>query len=273
VAAVAPATGRPSGVVRFWEGGVLLGSTSLAPSDAADTAVATFVSSTLTPGDHAVRAEYVGNFNFEGSTATTSQTVERIATVTGIESSANPSTYGATVTLTAVVSAGATGSPSGSVTFTEGSDTLGTATVETVGGRQVASVTVAGLSAGTHAVVAAYSGSATFAPSTSAPYDQEVARATPSLVAGSPRVSGKVTATLTGVGGVPLAGETVSFWSAPSDGLGKHLCDAVANAQGVASCDETVINVVIGGSFDGAYQARFAGNADYLPAEDGASQF
>jgi len=275
VSAVAPATGRPSGVVRFWEGSVLLGASSLAPDGGTSSAAATFVSSTLTPGSHAVRAEYVGNFNFDGSTATTSQAIERIATVTGVESSANPSTYGHPVTLTAVVAAvpASAGSPTGTVTFTEGSTVLGSATVSTVAGRQQASITVAGLAAGAHDVVATYSGSTVFAPSTSTAFTQQVGRAAATIVAGAPRVNGQVTATLTGVGGAPLAGQTVSFWSHPSDNLGKHLCDAVTNAQGVAACDETVINVVIGGSFDGGYDARFAGNASYLPAEDYASQF
>jgi hypothetical protein len=275
VGAVAPATGRPSGVVRFWEGSVLLGASSLAPAGGADSAQATFVSSTLSPGSHSVRAEYVGNFNFDGSTATTSQTIEDIGTVTGIESSANPSTYGQDVTLTAVVSAASTstGSPTGTVTFTEGTTVLGTGTVATVGGRQEASLTVSGLSAGGHTVRAAYSGDATFAPSTSADYLQQVGRAAPTIVAGQPDVNGEVTATLTGVDGAPLVGATVSFWSHPSDDLGKHLCDAVTDADGVASCDETVVNVVLGGSFDGGYDARFAGNDDYLPAEDYARQF
>jgi len=275
VSAVAPATGHPSGVVRFWEGSVLLGASSLAPAGGANSAQATFASSTLATGSHSIRAEYVGNFNFDGSMATTSQSIERVATVTGIESSANPSTFGDTVTLTAVVAdtSAAAGDPTGTVTFTEGSTALGTAPISTVGGRQQASLTVSGLHAGSHEVVAAYSGSATFAPSTSAPFTQYVDRGPASIVAGEPDVDGEVTATLTGVGGAPLAGETVSFYSHPSDNLGKHLCDAVTDANGVASCDETVINVVVGGSFDGGYDARFTGNDDYLPAEDYGAQF
>ena len=272
VSAVAPATGRPSGVVRFWEGSVLLGSSSLAPAGPG-AAQATFVSSTLSPGEHAVRAEYVGNFNFEGASTTTAQTIEDIGTVTGIESSANPSTFGEAVTLTAVVSPVSTGAPTGTVTFTEGSTTLGTATIATVGGRQEASITVTGLTTGAHEVVATYSGSATFASSTSAPFVQQVDRAAAELQAGVPDRNGEVTATLTGVGGQPLAGQTIAFWSHPSDNAGKHLCDAVTDANGVASCDETVINIVIGGSFDGRYTARFAGNGSYLPAEDDAAQF
>lgn len=274
VSAVAPATGRPSGVVRFWEGSVLLGASSLAPGGSTS-AQATFVSSTLAVGPHSIRAEYVGNFNFDGSTATTDQSVDQIGTVTGVESSANPSSFGQTVTLTAVVVAtpAAAGDPTGTVTFAEGSTVLGTATLASVGGRQQASIAVPGLSTGSHTVRASYSGSATFAASTSAGYVQQVGRAVSTIVAGEPHVRGDVTATLTGVGGAPLAGQTVSFYSHPSDNAGQHLCDALTDADGVASCDETVINLVVGGSFDGAYDARFAGNGDYLPAEDYGQQF
>jgi hypothetical protein len=273
VSAVAPATGRPSGVVRFWEGAELLGASSLVPG-APNTSQATFVSSTLAVGTHSIRAEYVGNFNFDGSTASTSQTVSSIDTVTGIESSADPSTFGDDVTLTAVVTPVAgSGEPTGTVTFTEGSTVLGTAPVRTVGGRQQASITLASLSAGEHHVVAAYSGSEQFAASTSAAFVQDVGRAQATLVAGEPDRRGEVTATLTGVDGQPLAGETIAFSTNPSAGAGRVVCVVPTDADGVASCDETIINIVIGGSFDGAYVARFAGTDDYLPAEDGARQF
>jgi hypothetical protein len=277
VSAVAPATGRPTGVVRVWEGSVLLGSTSLVPGSGTSSQ-ATFVSSTLSPGPHQIRAEYVGNFNFEGQTAVTSQLVGQVSTVTGIESSANPSTFGDSVTLTAVVTPGSSsaGIPTGPVTFTEGSNTLGTANLATVGGRQQVSITVSGLSAGPHDITATYAGNAVFAASTSATFTQNVNRAAATIVAGVPDDDAVVSARLTGVGGAPLAGETVSFYSAPEDNQSTHLCDAVTDADGVASCDETVINLVLLGgplSLDGGYDARFAGNADYLPAEDSGAQF
>jgi hypothetical protein len=278
VSAVAPATGHPSGVVRFWEGGVLLGASSLAPGGGTNSAQATFVSSTLSPGPHSVRAEYVGNFNFDGSTATTSQGIEQFATVTGLESSANPATFGDPVTLTAIVAAvpASGGDPTGTVTFTEGSAVLGAATLVTAGGRQQASITVEGLVPGTHDVVASYSGTATFAPSSSPVFGQQVGRASATLEAGVPDDNGVVSARLTGNGGAPLVGETISFSSAPTDHQGTHLCDAVTDVHGVASCDETVINLVLLGgplSLDGGYDAKFAGNEEYLPAQDHAAQF
>ena len=89
VAAVAPATGRPTGVVQIWEGSVLLGATSLAPAGP-NTSKAEFVTSTLSPGAHPIRAIYVGNFNFQGQTATAAQSVGQTTTVTGHRVLAEP---------------------------------------------------------------------------------------------------------------------------------------------------------------------------------------
>jgi hypothetical protein len=279
VDALAPATRRPTGVVQFWEGGVLLGASSLEPA-AANQGTASFVSSTLSPGAHDIKAIYVGNFNFNGGMASTSQTVEGSPTVTGIESSANPITYGGTVTLTAVVteSVPTPGVPSGSVTFTEGGNVLGTAPVQTVGGRQVASVTLSGLSAGTHNVKAAYSGDATFSASESAAFGQVVQKAASGLEA---KViyrqlgdnGGKVRATLTGNGGQPLPGETLVFSSENlSGGSPLHICTVVTDANGYAECDATseVLNVIL---FNQGYDVRFAGSANYAPAQDHQTYF
>lgn len=286
VSAVAPATGKPSGVVRFWEGNVLLGSSSLAPAGTSS-ATATFVSSTLTPGAHGVRAEYVGNFNFTGSEASTSVDVQRVPTVTGIESSANPITFGDDVTLTAVVSKAlpASGQPTGSVTFTEGGDVLGTATISTVEGRQVASITVPGLSGGAHEIKATYSGDVTFAGSTSATFTQNVDRAPTNVAAGSPSAhdpnriptrAGYVRAKLTDRDGNPMPGRTIAFTNKPTAERPAYLlCNAVTGADGIAECDYTVINIdpSLSGSdllldVNGTYDATFAGTSDYQPATD-----
>jgi hypothetical protein len=279
VDAVAPATRRPTGVVQFWEGGVLLGATGLEPG-AANQGTASFVSSTLTPGEHSVRAVYVGNFNYIGGTATAVQTVEGSGTVTGIESSANPSTYGDVVTLTAVVSevAPTPGVPTGSVTFTEGGNVLGTADVETVEGRRVASLTLSGLNAGTHNVKAAYSGDGTFSASESPALSQVVQRAASGLEA---KVilrqlgdnGGKVRATLTGNDGQPLAGETLVFSSANAVGANAlHICTVVTDGNGYAECGATseVLNVIL---FNTGYDVRFGGNANHLPAQDHQTYF
>src|SRR3954465_3976446 len=75
------------------------------------------------------------------------------ATTTTLTSSVNPSTVGQAVTLSATVAGAA---PTGSVTFTESSLTLGSATLS--GG--VATLVVSTWAAGTHPVTATYSADA-----------------------------------------------------------------------------------------------------------------
>jgi len=90
-------------------------------------------------------------------------------TTTGLTSSPNPSNYGQSVTFTATVTA-ASGTPTGTVIFYDGSSQLGSATL--ANGK--ASFSTSSLSAGSHSITAAYQGSDAFAPSTSAPLNQVV---------------------------------------------------------------------------------------------------
>jgi hypothetical protein len=95
------------------------------------------------------------------------------ATSTTLTSSLNPSTWGQSVTFTATVTAGV-GTPTGSVTFTDGGTTLGTVAVA----GNSASLTVSNLIGATHSIVASYSGDANFNSSTSAALSQLVHLAT-----------------------------------------------------------------------------------------------
>jgi hypothetical protein len=77
-------------------------------------------------------------------------------TQTALSSSLNPSIDGHSVTLTATVTGSDSGqAPTGSVTFMDGSQSLGTATID---GSGAASLTTAGLAAGSHQITASYSG-------------------------------------------------------------------------------------------------------------------
>ena len=82
-------------------------------------------------------------------------------TTTALTSGANPSNNGAAVTFTATVSAGATGS----VTFSNGTATLGTAALN---GSAQAVLTTTALAVGWNAITARYAGDATHAPSVTA---------------------------------------------------------------------------------------------------------
>jgi Big-like domain-containing protein len=92
----------------------------------------------------------------------------RAATATTLGSSPNPSTFGESVTLTATVSPSAA---TGTVTFSDGSTSLGTASV---GASGVATLSTSALSVGTHQLTATYNGDANYSTSTSSALTQTV---------------------------------------------------------------------------------------------------
>ena len=79
-------------------------------------------------------------------------------TLTVLGSSANPAPYGDQVTFTATVT-GTGGTPTGTVTFKEGTTVLGTSPLNPSG---IATFNKEGLSVGAHSITAAYGGDATF---------------------------------------------------------------------------------------------------------------
>lgn len=279
VSAVAPAQRKPTGVVQIWEGDELLGATSLAPAAATNSSEATFVTTSLSAGAHVLTAVYVGNFNFEANSKSVNQTVGQVPTVTGIESSGNPAVYGDVVTFTATVGSTA-GSPTGSVTFKEGSTVLGTAPIATNGGEQQASLAVPGLHAGTHAITAVYSGDVSHGTSTSPAYSQVITKAPTTIYAAdvnnpgplAPRANW-IRAKLVDRYGNPMAGRSISFDAPPGAARpARHLCDAVTNAQGIAECDTQVISIDIGLDLGnealldihGTYDVTYVGDADTI---------
>lgn len=93
-------------------------------------------------------------------------------TTTTLRSSDGDSRYGQMVVFTAAVSVGGRGTPTGHVTFSDGTNQLAFVPL----GDGVARLPISTLSAGSHSITAAYSGDATFAPSTSTTLVQTVER-------------------------------------------------------------------------------------------------
>src|SRR5205807_393249 len=130
--------------------------------------VATFTASALAVGGHTVTADYSGDSTFTGSTASVTQTVNTSsaseASSVSLASSLNPSVFGQAVTFTATIGAVAPGSgtPTGTVTFSTGGTTLGTAALD---GQGVATLVVSSLPAGDSDVTANYSGDMDFSGS------------------------------------------------------------------------------------------------------------
>ena len=166
---VAPGGGTPTGSVAFREGAATLGSGTVSGG------IATLSVSTLSPGPHSITATFTGSLLFAGSSATSMailQVVGQVAPTVALASSVDPSAVGAPVTFTATVSppAGLTTLPTGTVTFLEGEDVLGTA--ELVDG--AAAYTTSTLAAGLHDIVARYEGDASYDSATSDALTQHV---------------------------------------------------------------------------------------------------
>ncbi|MGA2590178.1 MAG: Ig-like domain repeat protein [Bryobacteraceae bacterium] len=144
-------TGTVTGNVIFYDGGNPLSTAAVADRQAALT------TSFLTPGAHAIKASYSGAASYAPSTST----VERVTVGTPVRlnSSPNPSTKDQPATITANVG-GASGTPTGSVTFMDGAAMLGAVTL--AGGR--AALGTSSLSTGTHSITASYGGDANFQP-------------------------------------------------------------------------------------------------------------
>jgi hypothetical protein len=175
-ATVAGASVTPTGSVIFQDGGVNLGTGTLNGSG-----VATFSTSSLALGTHSITAVYSGDANTAAGTSTVlTQLVQQVTTNTLISN--NPFVLtGANVTFTATIT-GSSVTPTGSVTFQEGSTTLGTGTLN---GSGIATFSTTTLSMGPHSITAVYSGDADSLASTSLVATQTVQETTAITVASS----------------------------------------------------------------------------------------
>ncbi len=161
-------TGIPAGNVTFKNGTVVLGTVALNSSG-----VATFTTSSLSLGSHSITANYAGGTNFTSSaSAVLTQTVNKAATTALIASSLNPSVRGKAVTFTVTVKPAFGGTPTGTVTFKNGTAVLGTGALNTT--THQASFVSSGLTVGTHSMTAVYGGDAHFNPVTSPVLSQVV---------------------------------------------------------------------------------------------------
>ena len=139
------------------------------------TARATFNEATLLPNGQVLVAGGSGN-----SGPLASAELYTSTTTTKLVSSLNPSAYGQSVTLTATVTSGS-GTPTGSVTFTDGASTLGTSSLS--GGQ--ATLATSALGAGGHSITATYGGAPGFIGSASSALAQTVNPASTALALAS----------------------------------------------------------------------------------------
>ncbi|MGQ0795538.1 MAG: Ig-like domain repeat protein, partial [Nitrosopumilaceae archaeon] len=166
-ATVTGSGGTPTGTVTFYDGATSIGTGTLSSGTTSIT------TSSLSVGAHTITASYGGNSAYNSSTSSSiSQTVNKGNTSTVVTSNINPSNVGQSVTFTATISAvsPASGTRTGTVTFRDGTTTLGSSTL--VG--NVATYSTSSLTDGTHSITAAYAGDANYNSSTSPVLSQTV---------------------------------------------------------------------------------------------------
>ncbi|HEY2723697.1 MAG TPA: Ig-like domain-containing protein, partial [Pseudonocardiaceae bacterium] len=162
--------GPPTGTVTLSVDGVPGAPVSLSDG------TATVTDSSLTPGAHTITATYSGDTCYFGSTsAPLTQNVNPATATVTVGSAPNPSTCCAPVTFTVDVAplAPATCTPTGTVTIVVDDVPDGSATL--VDG--AATVVNSNLTAGSHTIVASYSGDSCFAATTSSASTQTVTQA------------------------------------------------------------------------------------------------
>jgi hypothetical protein len=202
------------GTVTFYDGNTPLGTP--VPVTAGKAALTT---SSLPLGNHPITAVYTGDANFSGSSSVVlTQVVNQPSTIVALSNFPATSMLNQAVTFTATVSPvpPGTGTPTGTVTFRDGTTVLGAATLSSSG---VATFTTSTLPGGTHLITATYNGDNTFSASTSPPVNQAVNPLTTSTALAStanPSVRGQAV-TLTAMiapssAGSFTAGGTVTFY-------------------------------------------------------------
>ena len=216
---------------------------------------ATFTTSALAVGSHSITAVYSGDTNDVTSTsAALTFNVSQDTTTAVVTASPTTTVYGQSVTFTATVAVTSPGAgpPTGTVTFMDGTATLGTGTLATVNGVTTATFTTSALAVGSHSITAVYSGDTDDITSTSAVLTFDVAQdattTTAHRLAERPSLGQTVTLTATinalspGMG-VPTG--TVSFYNG-SNLLGTS---TLSTADGVTTATFSILDLAIGTYF------------------------
>jgi O-glycosyl hydrolase len=169
-ATISAAAGAPTGNITFLDGTTAIGTAPLSGG------VASLTTSTLSAGTtHSLTASFAGTASFAASTSAAVSLVVNAAaaslatTTTTLTATPNPVAAGANAVLTATVTS-ASGTPTGSVSFSDGTTVLGTVALAagTSPNTATATYSTSSLAAGTtHSLTATFAGSTNFATSAS----------------------------------------------------------------------------------------------------------
>jgi hypothetical protein len=218
------------------------GSTVLASGVAVTSGVATFTTSALATGSHSISTTFTPASGTPSTASLTQSVVAPAATATALSSSANPASQGQSVTFTATVTS-ASGTPAGSVTFTDGATALATNVAVNASG--VATFSTSSLATGGHSIVASFTGTSLWQNSTSSTLTQTInatSFTTSTSVTSTPNPSNSgtsvtFTATITSTGGTPAG--SVTF----AEGATVLASNVTVNASGQATFSTSTLSV------------------------------
>jgi Glycosyl hydrolases family 28/Bacterial Ig-like domain (group 3) len=221
-------TAAPTGTVNFFDGTTMIG--SAAAGAASGTKVSAMLSTVLNgPGTHSLSAQYAGDANNGASTSTSvAVTVTAIPTVTTLSLASSSIAASANEALGVTVTSAA-GVPSGTVTFFNGTSSLGTATLA----NGAASLMVVSNTVGLETISAAYSASGNFGASTSS--------ALPLTVV-TPLVLGLSPATVTVAAG---ASGTTTISATPAAGFSGTVNFTCSSPVAYVTCTLTPVSQII----------------------------
>ncbi|MGH9588126.1 MAG: beta strand repeat-containing protein [Acidobacteriaceae bacterium] len=266
------------GVAFTLDGTAVAACSSQAVTVAADgsSATATCVITTLTKGSRTISASYAGDSNYGAGSGNLSQTVNLTGTSVALASSDSTSNVDDSVKFTATITSSGSGTPSGgTVDFTSDGASIGCDAVSltVASGKATAQCSTSSLVAGSHSIVAAYSGDGSaFDTSTSSAFSQTVSKATTAVKVTSTGATGvnqqvTLTATMTPNSPVALSGGTMAFkdGAAAISGCGTQAVAANGQAQCTASFSTAASHTISATySGDSNYSATAAGSVTTL---------
>jgi large repetitive protein len=258
-----------TGTVQFVDNGLMIGSGSVSGGQA------TFETDALTLGAHPITAVYEGDDDFVGtsSTNTVIQTVDQASTSTEVASSHDPGLVGETVVYTATVAAAAPGSgtPSGSVSFSDSGSPVPNCQGMTLPPAPPLEATCPqayDTSAG-HSITATYSGDAndTTSAGTMTQNVSPVSTTTtlyPSPAASTAGQSVTLTATVAPTSGMAIPDGTVTF-STNGTEVG---FSTLSTTDGVTSASMLLTTLPVGSD---SVSASYGGSADFLASSSASA--
>ena len=255
----------PTGSVAFLDGGVQIGTANLVNG-----VTASFTTSTLSATvNHTITAVYSGDGYYGASTSNavglTGNTSSNTTVTTLVVSATNP-VHGQSITFTATVSSPSGGAtPTGTVTFSSASGTIGTGTLA----NGVATFSTNQLPGGTNTYTAAYAGNATYNASFSTAASVTVSPEPVTLNISVPSTatfgsSFTVTVSVTGASGVAYPTGTVTVQ--PSGTGYSAASTAGVTSAGTTSTGSAAVTIQATGAGIITFTATYAGDKNFAAA-------